>query len=186
MTLTELQKKVLTMIEEYDPDNPNLTADIDIERKMKPIINQRMFELARSKKIPDYVELEVHFGDWVRFEDIANESGYEVYQLDTVGGVDYSMKAQGTIIKALGDGVLEISYFRYPEQITDKTKGNYEFELSADALEVLPYGVAGDLLKSDVSTGNGAVYTAEYEKMLQRLDTRFNMGTFTIEGGVNI
>ena len=184
MTLTELKKKVLSMIEELDTGRESLTSDPDIEQKMNNVINQVMFELARIKKIPDYLEMEVAEGDLVRFEDIANESGYEVYQLDTVGGAKYELKARGTIIKALENGTLEIDYFRYPERITDTTKGTYEFELSDDALEVLPYGVAGDLLKSDVSTEYGAIYTNRYEQMLQRLDTRYSIGTFTIEGGV--
>jgi hypothetical protein len=58
--------------------------------------------------------------------------------------------------------------------------------LSQDALEILPYGVASDLLKSDVSTNYGAIYSQRYEIMLQRLDPRYSMASFTIEGGVNI
>jgi hypothetical protein len=186
MTLEEMIKKTLTMIEEIDPNSPSLTADPDIEAKMPHVINQVMYELARIKKIPDYAEIEVHAGDLIRFDDIANVNGYEVYQIDTVHGASHEMKAQGTIIKVLESGTLEIDYFRYPERITEKTKGNYEFELSADVLEIMPYGVAADLLKSDVSTEYGVVYSKRFEEMLQRLDTRYNMGTFTIEGGVMI
>lgn len=186
MTLTELKKKILSMIEELDVNTESLTSDPDIETKMNSVINQVMFELARIKKIPDFTEMEVQEGDLIRFEDIASASGYEVYQLDVVSGVEYDLKARGTIIKALKSGTLEIEYFRYPERITDTTKGSYELELSADALEVLPYGVAGDLLKSDVSTEYGAVYSNRYEQMLQRLDTRYSIGAFTIEGGVTI
>ena len=184
MTLTELKKKVLSMIEELNKDSESLTSDPDIELKMNDVINQVMFELARIKKIPDYTEMEVSEGDLIRFEDIASSSGYEVYQLDTVSGIKYELKAHGTIIKALESGTLEIDYFRYPERITETTNGSFELELSADALEVLPYGVAGDLLKSDVSTEYGAVYSNRFEQMLQRLDTRYSIGTFTIEGGV--
>lgn len=186
MTLLEMKKKVLGMIEEINPDNPSLTDDPDIATKINEVINQVMFELARMKKIPDYVEIEVAEGDLIKFENIEAEGGYEVYQIDVVKGIDYEMKAQGTIIKALEDGTLEIDYFRYPERIAEKTNGNYEFELSADALEIMPYGVAGDLLKSDISNNYGQIYSQRYETMLQRLDPRYSMGSIYIEGGIEI
>ena len=130
--------------------------------------------------------MEVSEGELIRFEDIANASGYEVYQIDTVMGIMHELKASGTIIKVMETGTMEVDYFRYPEVITAETKDNYEFELSADALEIMPYGVAADLLKSDISAGYGEVYTNRYETMLQRLDPRYSMGSFYIEGGVNI
>lgn len=186
MTLAEMKKKILSMIEELNPDSEVLTDDPDIEAKINSVINQIMFELARFKKIPDYVEIEVEKGTLLRFEDIESESGYEVYQIDAVRGVDYEYKAQGTIIKILGDGVAEIEFFRYPERIDEKTTNNYEFELSSDALEIMPYGVAGDLLKSDVSAEYGSIYSQRYESMIQRLDSRYKMDNITIEGGVDI
>ena len=186
MTLQEMKKKILGMIEELDTDNERLTSDEDIATKLNDTINQVMFDLARMKKLPDYVEIEVQEGDLVRFEDITAVSGYEVYQLDRVHGVGYQFKANGTIIKALESGTLEIDYFKYPEQITEKTNGSYEFELSADALEILPYGVAGDLLKTDVSTDYGRIFTEQYERLLSRLDPRYSMGTFSVKGGVNV
>ena len=174
------------MIEELDVDMESLTSDQDIATKLNDTINQIMYELARMKKIPDYVEIEVQEGDLVRFEDIATVSGFDVYQLDNVRGVDFEFRANGTIIKVLESGTLEIDYFKYPERITDKTNGSYEFELSSDALEIMPYGVAGDLLKSDVSTEYGAVYSTRYESMLQRLDPRYSMSSMYVEGGVDI
>lgn len=185
MNLTEMKKKVLGMIEELDTEETSLTSDIDIATKLNDTINQVMFELARMKKIADYVEIEVNEGDLLRFSDISDRSGFEVYQLDKVRGARHEFKANGTIIKVLESGTLEIDYFKYPERITDKTTGSYEFELSQDALEIMPYGVAGDLLKTDVSTSYGKIFTEKYEMMLQRLDSRNSMGTFSVEGGVS-
>ena len=70
--------------------------------------------------------------------------------------------------------------------VTDKTPNSYEFELSLDALEIMPYGVAGDLLKSDVSAGYGNIYSARYENMIQRLDPRNHLPSLYIEGGVDV
>ena len=186
MTLLEMKKKVLGLIEELNPDSELLTDDPDIATKINEVINMVLYELARFKKIPDYVEIEVKKGDLLTFADIERESGYEVYQLDVVRGLEFQYKAQGTKIKILEDGIAEIDFYRYPERITDKTPNSYEFELSADALEIMPYGVAGDLLKSDVSTDYGTIYSQRYESMIQRLDPRYSMGSIYIEGGVNI
>lgn len=186
MTLKDMKKKVLSMIEELDPDSEYLTSDPDLANKINNVINQVMYEVARMKKIPGYVEMEVSKDDLVRYEDIEQAGGYGVYQIDTVSGSDYELKASGTIIKALEDGILEIDYFCYPELIDEKTKDGYEFELSADALEVMPYGVAADLLKSDVSANYGQIYSQRYETMLQRLDSRYTMGGISIEGGVDV
>ena len=184
MNLLEMKKKVLGLIEELNPDSELLTDDPDIATKINPVVNQIMYELARMKKIPKYVEMEVTKGDMVEFADIENACGYEVYQIGLVSGVNFSSKANGTVLKILESGTAEIDVFVYPEKITSKTKDSYEFELSADALEIMPYGIAGDLLKSDVSTEYGTIYSTRYESMLQRLDPRYQMTSIYIEGGV--
>lgn len=187
MNLHEFKKKYLSLIEELNPNNENLTDDPDLAAKQNETVNQVMFEMARFKKIPKYVEIPVNEGDVLTFEDFERASGYEVYQVALVGGVDATPKAEGTVYKINGSGTAEVELYVYPERITEKTKDKaYEFELSPDALEVMVYGVAADLLKSDVSTEYGAIYAQRYETMLQRLDSRYQTAGITIEGGVKV
>jgi hypothetical protein len=187
MTLLELKKKVLAMIEELNPDSELLTDDPDISAKINEVINQIMFELARLKKIPKYVEMAVQSGQLLQFADIESECGYEIYQLGTVGGVRYLPRANGTVLKILESGTAEIDCYVYPERITEKTKDKaYEFELSADCMEIMPYGVAADLLKSDVSAEYGNVYATRYESLKQMLDPRYQHTTIYIEGGYDV
>ena len=187
MTLLELKKKVLAMIEELNPNSELLTDDPDISAKINEVINQIMFELARLKKIPKYVEIAVDIGQLLEFADIESECGYEIYQLGTVGGVRYVPKANGTVLKFLESGTAEIDCYVYPERITEKTKDKaYEFELSPDVLEIMPYGVAADLLKSDVSAEYGNVYAQRYMELKQMLDPRYQHTTIYIEGGYDI
>lgn len=187
MTLLELKKKVLAMIEELNPNSELLTDDPDISAKINEVINQIMFELARLKKIPKYVEIAVDIGQLLEFADIESECGYEIYQLGTVGGVRYVPRANGTVLKFLESGTAEIDCYVYPERITEKTKDKaYEFELSPDVLEIMPYGVAADLLKSDVSAEYGNVYANRYEALKQMLDPRYQHTTIYIEGGYNV
>ena len=184
MTLQEFKKKAFGLIEELSPENANLTEDPDIAAKINDVVNQRMFEIVRMKKLPKYAEIEGTAGDLVEFADIESAVGNEVYQLGTVGGVAYEPKADGTVLKIKESGTLEVNCYVYPERITEKTKDTYEFELTPDVLEILVYGVAADLLKSDVSAEYGSIYATEYEKLLNRLDPRYAMTSIYIEGGV--
>lgn len=185
MTLKEMKIKVLGLIEELNAKNENLTDDPDISTKLNEVINQIQFELVRIKKLAKYLEFAVTEGATLTFEDLEREIGYEVYQLNCVSGVNHSLKANGTVIKVLESGMLEVDCFVYPERITTDTKDSYEFELSQDVLEIMPYGVAADLLKSDISSEYGSVYATRYESMLQRLDPRNHMTTIYIDGGVS-
>jgi hypothetical protein len=187
MTLLEMKKKYLALIEELNPESVHLTDDPDIAAKQKEVINQKMFELARFKKIPKYLDMEVFEGDKVTFANIEKACGYEVYQIAKVCGVEYEPKADGTVLKIMESGTAEIECYVYPERITETTKDKaYEFELSSDVLEIMPYGIAADLLKSDISADYGRVYATEYQSMLQQLDPRYHLGSVYIDGGVDI
>lgn len=181
-----MKTKALGLIEELNPKSEFLTDDPDIATKLEDVITQVMFELARFKKIPDYVEMNVKKGDVIRFEDIADVSDYEVYQINCIRGVAYEIKAEGTVIKILEDGVAEVDYFRYPTRITEKNRAKYTFELSQDVLEIMPYGIAADVLKSDVSSEYGKIYAERYEDMKQTLDHRYAMPSISIKGGIRI
>lgn len=187
MNLEEMKKKVLGMIEELNPDHELLTDDPDIATKINDVTNQILFECARVKKIPKYAEIPVTAGSTLTMEDIAAAVGYEIYQIAKVGGVSYCPKADGTVLKIQQTGTAEVECYVYPERITEKTKDKaYEFELSQDVLEVLPYGIAADLLKSDVSAEYGRIYAERYEMMLRRLDPRYQTELFTVEGGLMV
>ncbi len=186
MTLREMKRKALGLIEELNPNSEFLTDDPDISTKINDVVNQIMFELVRLKKLPGYVEIPVEKGELIDFAKVEKAGKYEVYQIAIVKGVRCEQKAQGSIFKALEKGTAEVEYFKYPERITEKTKDSYEFELSPDVLEIMPYGVAADLLKSDISTSYGAVYSQRYEAMIQRLDPRYSMTSISFEGGIDV
>lgn len=186
MKYTEMKKKTLALIEELDEKSEYLTDDPDIQAKILEVTNQIMFELSRLKKIPKYTELSVTQGDLLDFETLGNAVGYDIFQIEGVSGVRHCMRASGTVVKVLESGTAEIECFVYPERITEKNSAAYEFELSVDALEVMPYGVAADLLKSDVSNQYGSVYAQRYEAMLQRLDSRYTTGVIGVDGGYAI
>ena len=179
MTLEELKKKVLALIEEIDTTQTNFTNDPDIEAKLPYVINQVIFELARMKKIPVKETMAVTEGLVLELNDLDN-----FYQLNQIKGAEVEIIDNFVTFKE--DGTADIYYYRYPTRITENTANTFKLELSDDALEIAVYGIAGDLLKADVSNAYGNVYMQRYQQMKQELDPRYAMGTIYIEGGLEV
>ena len=180
MTLEEMKTRVYQLIEEYSDEADDLTEDEDFAAKINIVIDQVQNQLTRFKKIPKYAELNVTEGQTMTLGSIDKE----FYQLDLIRGVDYDIKNDR--IKFLEDGTAEVYYFKYPKKITPDTENTYKFELTNDLLEIMPYGVAADLLKSDVSSQYGAVYEARYRELLNSLDPRYGTGSIELVGGIKI
>lgn len=184
MTYLEMKKQVLSLIEEVKDIKEGTTADPDISTKLPYVTNQIMYEVCRIKKIPAYYEKEVKANDVMLFEDFESETSNKIYQIEAIEGVDADIR--GKRITFNEDGVAKIYYFKYPERINEKTTNTYEFELDDDVLEVMPYGIAADLLKSDVSTGYGQVYANRYRELLQGLDPRNIVHNAIVVGGYDV
>jgi hypothetical protein len=180
MNLGEMKAKIYSMIEEYSEDAENLTEDEDLALKMNSIINQIQNEICRIKKLPAYTTKNVEEGQELTFTEIADN----VYQINIVKGVDTDTLDDRIICNETGTA--RIYYYKYPEQIDMETDDEFEMKLPIDVLEVIPYGVAGDLLKSDVSSQYGTIYSARYREMLQQLDPRYNSNSVYIDGGVTV
>lgn len=180
MTLEEMKAKVYSLIEEYNEDEENLTEDEDLALKMNHVINQIQNELARFKKIEAYTTLEGSEGDLIDFSSVDDN----LYQLNIIKGLDCEIIGQK--IKFNEDGVAEVYYYVYPSQIDADTADSFEFDLSIDVLEIMPYGIAADLLKSDVSSNYGQIYAERYERMKNELDPRYALGSVYISGGIEV
>ena len=180
MTLEEMKIKVYSLIEEYSEDAAELTEDEDLAAKMNSVINQIQNELTSFKKIPKDVSLNVTEGQEMYFKDIDKD----MYQLMNIRGVSTDVMNDKIFFNE--NGTAKVFYYKYPKQITNETDDSYKFELSTDLLEIMPYGVAGDLLKSDVSSQYGAIYSARYREMLQTLDPRYGTGMIEITGGIKV
>lgn len=180
MTLEEMKRKVYSLIEEYSSDATDLTEDEDLALKMNDVINQIQMELTRFKKIPADKTIQVQKGQEMYFSDIDKD----IYQLFLVRDVSNDIINDKILFQE--DGEAKIYYFKYPKRITPDTEDTYKFELSQDLLEIMPYGVAADLLKSDVSSQYGAIYEARYRTLLNALDPRYGTGMVELEGGINV
>lgn len=192
MTLGDLKKKTLALIEEINPSVTSLTDDPDIEAKLPYVINQILYELARFKKIPAYQEEEVTKDQIYDLTTLGRDLDAEepdtrniFYQLDIIRNVEYEF-LDSTHVRFLDDGTALFKYFKYPIHIDTDTVDSTKLDLSDDALEIAPYGIAADVLKADVSNQYGAIYERRYREMIQTLDSRYSMGSVEFEGGLEI
>lgn len=180
MTLEEFKLKVYTLIEEYSESSADLTEDEDLALKMNSVVNQVQNEIARFKKINGYAEETVEKDQEMLLSDIDEQA----YQLHLIRGVEAEIIGNRIYFKE--DGTAKIYYYKYPTQINQDTDDSFEFELDTDALEIMVYGVAADLLKSDVSSNYGKIYADRYREMKNELDPRKSMGMIYIEGGAGV
>lgn len=174
MTLYEMKEKVYRLIEELSDNENNLTDDPDYEKKINTCINMIQNELARIKKIPAKMEYDTVNGNVLKMPD-------SMYQVNRITECMYNIFGNEIVFDKDYLGKVTIYYYKYPEQITEKTSDNYVFELSQDVLEIMPVGIAGDILKSDPSTNYGAVYSNRYNELKQYLDSRNNSGIIYID-----
>ena len=175
MTLGEIKKKALALIEELDNDNTTLTADEDIQKKLNYIVNQVQNELARFKKIPAREIVEI----------TENNLEYDLndldlfYQIQVIRGLEAEIFGTTAMFKETGTA--DVRYYKYPTQVNAETPDKQKLDLTIDLLEIMPYGIAADLLKSDVSNNYGQVYANRYQEMIQSLDPRHSLGSIYID-----
>ena len=216
MTLKEAKTKVLSLIEELNPESEYLTDDPDIQLKINSVFNQIQVELCRLKKIPaKYVyDIEEH-GNTLLIQNIP-----DIYQLNHISTDKYEIKGDMEIVfdEDAGDEAT-IYYYKYPElidviiepeeievEVPSEIEGGeptittrdetpeeasarideeYVFELTEDVLEIMPYGVAADLLKNDMISNYGRYYDERYNMLKQLIDSRIASGLIVAEGGLD-
>lgn len=181
MTLGDLKKRVLALIEEINPNITVLTDDVDIAAKINYVVDSILHEVSRFKKIPAYVYKTID--DEHRILDLTSLDNF--YQLNIIRDLEYE-NLSDTDIQFLENGTALIKYYKYPTIIDANTADTATLEVSEDALECAVMGIAADILKADVSTGYGQVYANRYREMLQMLDSRYNLPSVEIEDGINI
>lgn len=175
MTLEEMKEKVYRLIEELGEDPyKSLTDDPDYEKKINGCINMIQNELSRTKKIPAKMEYDTENGNILPLTE-------DMYQLCKIQECMYQILGNEIHFDENYKGIVHIYYYKYPTQINEETDDDYVFELPQDALEIMPFGVAGDMLKSDPSTNYGAVYSNRYNELKQYLDSRNNNGIIYID-----
>ncbi len=202
MTLKEMKIKTFSLIEEYYPDKKDLAEDSDVLNKINGVVNSIQLDLMKYRKLNSSYEVEITKEDSkiINLKELLDD----LYQLNKIvfdKDVEYEMPNDETIILPSDyEGTFTIYYFKYPELLEIIFEGteeeqeierleqdeDYEFELDADVLEVMPYGIAADLLKMDMISNYGKYFDERYRELKNSIDPRRNSASVMISGGIDI
>ena len=197
MKLKEMKVKTFSLIEEYYPELSGLAEDEDVLNKINGVVNSIQLELMKYRKINAYQEFTIEKEDNKKIN--LKDELEDMYQLNKIvfdKDVDYQMPNDDILVLPKDyEGAFTIYYYKYPtlakvlfENEEDKKveDNSFEFELDRDVLEVMPYGIAADLLKMDMISGYGRYFYERYTEMRNSIDPRKTSGTIKIEGGYNV
>lgn len=161
----------------YNSDNTKFTTYKNILPESKEItitFSGENYYLVRNIAIYDVNYTSISdIPEYQRYIEYTLPEDY--YQLNYVtykGGKGDNYKKIGNIlmIPSYYIGEVILNYYRYPTMITDNTPDTFEFELSPKSQMILPYYVASDVLKSDVSA-NYTSFEAKYNAKLEILNS---------------
>lgn len=197
MTLQDMKIKTFSLIEEYYPEKAGLAEDEDVLNKINGVVNQIQLDLMKFRKISATREIEVYDGDEKSIN--IKQMIKDLYQLKTVdAGDDVSFRMPNEDIIILPDdyvGTVTIYYYKYPKEVkltydTNETISDYDssfkFDLDLDLQEIMPYGIAADLLKMDMISNYGKYFYDRYLEMKNSIDSRKTSGMIIIDGGTDV
>ena len=104
------------------------------------------------------------------------------YLLKKIEGVKYRIIDNYVTFRE--NGTATIYYYAFPTPITITSLDTQEIDLEPNVIETMVYGIASDILKSDISANYGQIYNARYQELKANLDGRFTQGTINITGGI--
>lgn len=195
MTAKEMKIKTFSLIEEYYPEKKPLADDQDVIYKINGVINSIMLDLMKYRKIPAKYSYQIT----EESKELDLKSIPDFYQLNLIENIEYRLVGDMEMVFNTKEVELpktvEIYYYKYPEtmKLTFESEDEgalydeeYEFEQDLDILEIMPYGIAADLLKMDMISNYGRYFDERYQELKQTIDSRKTKGMATITGGVDI
>jgi len=201
MTLKEMKIKTFSLIEEYYPEEKGLAEDEDVLNKINGVVNQIQLDLMKYRKISAKMEYDLKDGNILELSEISG-----LYQLNKIldeeyNSIQYDIIGDYEIVFQDKDKLINIYYYKYPElvqtiftangdmskeEVSERYDNSFEFELGPDLLEIMPYGIAADLLKMDMISNYGEYFYKRYQEMKNMIDPRINVEMITIEGGSDV
>ena len=155
MTLGEAKRKVLMLLDEYSSGG-EISVDADLDARMNDFFDAAQRDVAAWQPIVRRVSVTLDgTGCQTLPEGVsrvlrARKNGVRV--------TDYEI-VDGKLVYTPGDtSALTLDYIAAPQKITPDTADDYEFEVSAEAENCLPFFVAAQQLIADLVVDYGAFY----------------------------
>ena len=193
MTLKDMKIKTFSLIEEYYPEVTGLAEDEDVKNKINGVVNQIQLDLMKYRKTNKTHTKEIT--NETAKTIIINSEISDIYQLNKIvlePSVEYDMPDDNTLVLPDDyEGTLKIYYYKYPTKVELTPESptydvTFTFDLDPVLLEIMPYGIAADLLKMDMISNYGKYFYDRYLEMKNNIDSRKSAGMIYIDGGVDI
>lgn len=197
MTLKDMKIKTFSLIEEYYPSLAGLAEDEDVLNKINGVVNQIQLDLMKLRKINGCKEIEITSEDnkTINLKEEINDL-YQLRSINIDEDVEYSMPNEDIIVLPEDYiGTIKVYYYKYPKECKliyeadesiDEYDSSFIFDLDLDILEIMPYGIAADLLKMDMISNYGKYFYERYLEMKNAIDSRRTSGMIVIDGGIDV
>ena len=202
MTLKDMKIKVFSLIEEYYPELSGLAEDEDVKNKINGVVNSIQTDLMKYRKLPANQTITIDESD----ENVItlSETISDIYQLnkivlnpESVGmSVEYELVDDDTLeVDPDFRGTIQVYYYKIPAQCQltfdsdaqrDAYDESFEFDIDTPLLEIMPYGIARDLLRLDMISSYGSYFERTYNELKSQIDPRRTKGIVSFVGGIDI
>ena len=192
MTLKEMKQKTFSLIEEYYPELAEMAEDNDVLLKINGVVNGISMELMPYKKIPAIATITITKEDEHSIK--LKEKIDDLFQVKKISGIDAEYVFEDLIqVPEDFEGDITVYYYKYPNQVelnpvepNPSYDDTFVFDLDPVLLEVMPYGIAADLLKMDMISSYGKYFYERYRELKQQIDSRLASGVIEFVGGVEL
>ena len=171
MTLGDAKRRVLMLLDEYSSGG-TVTEDSYIMNKLADFFDIAQKEISGYQKIIKEKEytLTPGEGDFVYYD--LPENFVKTFRVWKSGKVIAGYPIISNKLAVPGDeyGRIILEYFARPQTITPETPDSYEFEVSEEAANCLPFYVAAQQLMADLVVDYSAFWSM-YLNMRAALDT---------------
>lgn len=169
MTLGEGKQKVYMLLDEWSSGG-EITKDPDIELKMIPFFDTAQKRVAKVERLVKVMSVKRKEGK-TEYSMPGDFAGLVAVWRDGEPTRRYRWKAGKLVIPESDTAAVEVEYYRTPETISEDAGDDYDFEVSDEAAELLPFYVATQNLFPDLMI-DYTPYLLEWEKMLQELEKK--------------
>lgn len=168
MTFGEGKEKVYKLLDEYSSGG-EVEIDEDIEKKMADFFDIAQKRLARIERLVAVKEIKRKDGQ-TEYKMPDGFSGLRRVWRDDKPTKRYRWKNGKIVIPASDTAArIEIEYYKTPDTVNADTDDEYEFEVSEDAAQLMPFYVAAQNLYADLMI-DYTPYLREWENGLAELE----------------
>lgn len=174
MTLGQLKKETMVLIEEYNGTG-TYTNDADLAAKLNFAVNTIQTELALD--VSPIIKKEVIAkSSTANLEHSLPTDFYQLYRIE-----ECSWDVIGDKINFNNEyiGNINMYYKAYPTRIIDTTIDATELQLDRNAQEIMKWGIASEILKVDPSIDYG-IFEAKYQNLKANISASRNGGIMQV------